>query len=333
MRAFLLALLATLPLVGQAAAPAPDSPTLTSARARWERFTPEQKERARARYERFLAMSEEEREQLVESARRLREREDRVLRELEEKRDPRLASLDTESRRVLAREIVADESRAAGARIRGELPENLLERLESAKPEERARFFREFRIQQRDRVARYAIGVLGKELALGEGEIHRLQALPGEQRCATVLDLRKRLSEKDVGISGLPPGISREQWDGWLALPPEEFFVVLQRYRESRIAEHDRREGLSALAEAARPRAEEVLALADLPPAERVARIQAQRRERCTKVLEGGNLVAAEELAALERMPDAEFFRSVRRLLWKPGRIPALQALPGFRPR
>jgi hypothetical protein len=352
MRAFLLALLATLsfsaptavqtPAASTAAsAPAPDSPTLASARARWERFTPEQKERARARYERFLAMSEEEREQLVESARRLREREDRLLTELEAKNDPRLASLDVEKRRALVREIVADESRAVGARIRGELPENLLQRLDTAEPEERARFFREFRIQQRDRVARYAIGVLGKELALEESEIHRLQALPGPERCAAVLDLRKRLSEKDVRISGLPPGITQEQWDAWLELPPEEFFGVLQRYRESRIAEHDRiegriegrREGLAALAEAARPRADDVLALADLAPAERFARIQAQRRERCTSVLEGGKLVAADELAALEKLSDADFFRSVRRLLWKPSRISALRALPGYRPR
>jgi len=341
-RSLLVALLASTTFSGQGSVPVPsaqsapaasDSPTIASARARWERFTPEQKERARARYERFLAMSEEEREQLVESARRLREREDRLLRELEAKNDPRLSSLDVEKRRVLVREIVADESRAAGARIRGELPENLLQRLETAKPEERARFFREFRIQQRDRVARYAIGVLGKELALEEGEIRRLQALPGPERSAAVLDLRKRLSEKDVRISGLPPGISREQWDAWLELPPEEFFVVLQRYRESRIAEHDRREGLAALAEAARPRAEEVLALADLAPAERFARIQSQRRERCTTVLESGKLVPADELAAVERMSDAEFFRCVRRLLWKSSRIAGLRALPGSRPR
>jgi len=346
-RTVLVAILASLTFSGQDSAPAPtaaagaDSPTLASARARWERFTPEQKERARARYERFLAMSEEEREQLVESARRLREREDRILRELEAKNDPRLSSLDVEKRRALVREIVADESRAAGARIRGELPENLLQRLETAKPEERARFFREFRIQQRDRVARYAIGVLGKELALEEAEIHRLQALPGAERSAAVLDLRKRLSEKDVRISGLPPGITQEQWDAWLELPPEEFFVVLQRYRESRIAEHDhleghlegRRESLAALAEAVRPRAEDVLALADLAPAERFARIQSQRRERCRIVLESGKLVPADELAALERMSDAEFFRTVRRLLWKSSRVPALRSLPGMRPR
>jgi len=327
-RTFIVALLAAVSILGRGAS-VQESPTLASARARWERFTPEQKERARDRYERFLAMSEEEREQLVESARRLRERSDRVQRELEEKRDPRLASLDAEGRRALVREIVEDESRALGARIRGELPENLLARLESAKPEERARFFRDFRVQQRDRVARFAIGVLGKELALPEDEIRRLQSLPGPERCATVLDLRKRLSEKDVRISGLPPGITQEQWDAWLELPPEEFFVVLQRYRESRIAQHGRDQGLRVLADAARPRAEDVLALADLAPGERLAKVHAERRARCTEALEKGKLVSASELAEIERSSDAEFFRAVRRLLWRSGAT----ELPGVRPR
>lgn len=333
---FVALMLAALPLpaprLQSPSASVPESPTLASARARWERFTPEQKARARDRYERFLALSEEEREQLVESARRLRERGDRVQRELEEKRDPRLANLGEDSRRALVREIVEDESRALGARIRGELPENLLARLESAKPEERARFFRDFRVQQRDRVARYAIGVLGKELALPESEIRRMQALPGPERGTAVLELRKRLSEKDVRISGLPPGITKEEWDAWLELPPEEFFVVLQRYRESRIEKHGRDQGLRALAEAARPRAEDLLALADLPPGERLARVRSERRARCTEALEKGKLVPATELAELEQKSDAEFFRAVRRLLWRSDRAPGAD-LPGSRPR
>jgi hypothetical protein len=144
-----------------------------------------------------------------------------------------------------------------------------------------------------------------------------------------VLDLRKQLSEKDVRISGLPPGITQEQWDAWLELPPEEFFVVLQRYRETRIAQHGRREGLLALAEAARPRVEDVLALADLAPAERFARIQAERRARCTEALRNGSLMPRAELAELETKRDAEFFRAVRRLLWSSNR----RADPGVRPR
>jgi hypothetical protein len=331
------------------------SPTLDSARARWERFTPEEKERARARYERFLAMTEEEREQLVESARRLRERSDRVSSQLGapgSKAGEKLATMDPEKRRTIVHEIVTDESRAVGARIRNQFPEDWLKRLENAKPQDRARYFRQFRIQQRNRVARYAIGELGKRLALPKAEIVRLQELPGEERCAAVLDLRKKLSTQEVGESGLPPGITREQWDTWLALPPEEFFDVFQRYRESRVfagqkrepspttppapgnaAHREASEPLRALADALRTHPDEVLALSDLSPADRRAKINADRRQRCLRALRDGHLLPEPEIETLQGQPDAEFFASVRRVLWKPAKPSWFRRMFGALPR
>ncbi len=332
--------------------PSKSSPTLDSARARWERFTPAEKERARARYEHFLAMTEEEREQLVESARRLRERSDRVSSQLAapgSKAGEKLATLDPEKRRAIVHEIVTDESRAVGARIRNQFPEDWLKRLENANPQERARCFREFRIQQRNRVARYAIGELGKRLGLAKAEILRLQELPGEERCAVVLDLRKKLSTQEVDESGLPPGITREQWDAWLALPPEEFFDVFQRYRESRIYAQQKREASSTappvsgkaahretaealrnLSEAVRTHPDEVLALSDLSPADRRAKINADRRQRCLRALRDGHLLSEPEIEALEKRPDAEFFAEVRRLVWKPAKPFWLKRLSGL---
>jgi hypothetical protein len=338
-RAAFLALIAVSTLLvpdrqgGASAAPQP-VPALESARRRWERFSPEEKERAKERYERFLAMSEEEREQLIESARRLRERTERVQGELAGKDAQRLSTLEPEKRRALVREIVADESRAVGARLRGQFPEDVLARLEKARPEDRARYFRRFRIQQRDRVARYAIGELGKRLALPADEIRRMQELPGDARCEAVLDLRKRLSALDVEVSGLPPGITREKWDAWLALPPEEFFEVFQRYHESRVFAQSKSappspEALRALFEASRPRPGEVVALADLPAEERRARIEADRRERCTKALREGNLLPPAELEALDRKTHAEFFDTVRRVLWNSGHPPWSRRLGG----
>jgi hypothetical protein len=362
-RTFLTALVVMTALLGPAESrvqdaakePTKSSPTLDSARARWERFTPEEKERARARYERFLAMTEEEREQLVESARRLRERSDRVSNQLGapgSKAGEKLATMDPEKRRTLVHEIVTDESRAVGARIRNQFPEDWLKRLENAKPQDRARYFREFRIQQRNRVARYAIGELGKRLGLAKAEILRLQELPGEERCAAVLDLRKKLSTQEVGESGLPPGITREQWDAWLALPPEEFFDVFQRYRESRIFGQQKREAsptsppatgnaahrevgepLRALSEALRTHPDEVLALSDLSPADRRAKINSDRRQRCLRALRDGNLLSEPEIEGLEKLPDAEFFASVRRVLWKPTKPSWFRRLSGVAPR
>jgi len=322
---------------------------LESARLRWERFTPEQKERARARYERFLAMSDEEREQLVESARRLKERTDRVQKELEQKATSAWRSSTRPAPRPRARDV-ADESRAVGARIRGQLPDNLLERLENAKPEERARFFREFRVQQRtaSRATRSACS-------------GRSSASPARRSSACrrsrdrSLRERARAPEAPLGEGRpdlrLPPGITREQWDAWLELPPESFFDVLQRYRESRIgaaeksaASRDKSPGdPDGRAASERRQALE----SSSPPRVRAPKTSSRSRTSLRRNVRRGSrrIVAraaprccatgsssAGELEALERKSDAEFFRTVRRMLWKSGRAPWLRRLrDGFR--
>ena len=89
------------------------SPTIESARKRWERFSPEEKARARTRYERFLAMTEEEREQLVESARQLHERSERVQKELGQKDGERLATMEPAKTSAEKRKIVNARSATA----------------------------------------------------------------------------------------------------------------------------------------------------------------------------------------------------------------------------
>lgn len=305
--------------LGLAGGDEPQGPSLESLRARWERFSPEQKERARARYERYLAMTEEERTQLARSARALRERAERVQEELETKAPERAAALEPEQRRAIVREIVAEQSRELGARIRTRVPAQWIERIQNAAPEERARLLRQFQIQQRDRVARFAIGELGRRLELPAEEIARMQALPGEERGRAVLELRQRLSAREVDEHGLPPGITPEQWSAWLALPPEEFFDVFQRYWLSRVESlavtRERAESLRELVEAARPRVEESVALADLTPAERAARIAEAKRARCEKVLRERELMTAAELEALAEKSHREFFERVRQFL------------------
>lgn len=295
------------------------APSLESLRARWERFSPEQKERARARFERYLAMSEEGRQQLALSARALRERVERVQEELEAKAPERVADLEPEKRRTIVREIVAEQSRELGARIRARFPVQWIERIQDAPPEERARLLRQFQLQQRDRIARFAIGELGQRLGMPAQEIARMQALPGQERGQAVLELRQRLSAREASEHGLPPGITPEQWNTWLALSPEEFFEVFQRYWLSRVeslaAARDRVESLRELLEAARPRVEEALALADLAPVERGARLAEAKRARCMQVLREREILTPAELEALAAKSHHEFFERVRQLL------------------
>src|SRR6185369_1434583 len=104
------------------------------------RLTPEEKLRARERYEKYLALSDSERAELAERAQRLKDSSARVQRELTPEARERLSTLEPEKRRELIGEIVAGEAKENGQRIRGMLPDQVVKRLEAARPEDRARF-------------------------------------------------------------------------------------------------------------------------------------------------------------------------------------------------
>jgi hypothetical protein len=212
------------------------TPTLEAARQRWERLTPEEKVRARERYEKYLSLSESERAELAERAQRLKESSARVQRELSPEQREKLSTLEPEKRHELIGELVEGEAKEKGQRIREMLPDNVLKRLEAARPEDRARYLNDFKIKQRRRVARYAIDQFGKRLALPAEEVERLKNLPEDDRAQAVLELRKQLNEQEAAAFGLPPGISQREWDAWEKLSPEEFFEVMQRYQHMRAA-------------------------------------------------------------------------------------------------
>jgi hypothetical protein len=209
---------------------------LESARQRWERLTPEQKIRARERYEKYVALSDAERRELAERAQRLKENSLRVQRELTPEMRERLSSLEPEKRVELIGELAESEAKEQGQRLREMLPENVRKRLEAARPEDRARYLAEFKAKQSKRLARLAIDQIGRRLSLPPGEIERLKSLPDDERAEAVLELKKKLTEHEAQVFGLPPGISQREWEEWEKLPPEEFFGVMQRYQHMRAA-------------------------------------------------------------------------------------------------
>jgi hypothetical protein len=215
------------------------SPTLEAARQRWERLSPEERVRARDRYEKYLALSEAERAELAQRAQRLKEDSARLQRDLSPEVRDRLSTLEPAKRHELIGELLESEAREKGQRIRELLPESVVKRLESARPEDRARFLAEFKAQQRKRVARYAIDQLGRRLQLSPQEVERLKNLSDEERAQAVLELRKQISEREAEEFGLPPGLTRREWEAWEALPPEEFFENMQRYRHMRLAQQE----------------------------------------------------------------------------------------------
>lgn len=303
------------------------SPTLESVRQRWERLPPEEQARLREIYERYRSLSEDERRALIARSRRVSEEKERVRAQLSDEARANLQKLAPEKRREVLHDLVEGVARDRGARIREKMPEAWINRLDEARPEDRARYLADFQHQARERVARGAIDKIGRKLELSKDEVERLKALPEPQRAASVLELRNRLSTKDAAEFGLPPGVTQAQWNEWQALPPEEFFEVMQRYRREHEWQQAERSGdpqtapspervraYRALEEALRPRALEFVQLADLSPAERRQRLAELRRARVMVVLRDNALAAPERLAELARLPEGEFVRALREI-------------------
>jgi hypothetical protein len=297
------------------------SPTLDAARARWERLSPEEQARLQKNYERYRALSEEERRNLAERARVLRDERERVHDELPPQARERLQKLDPDKRREVMRELVEGEVRERGARIREKMPEAWIQRLEQARPEDRARFLAEFQRRARERVTLAAIDKIGRKLGLPREETERLKTLPGDQRLAQVLELKKRLSERDAQEFGLPEGMTQAQWDEWQSLPPAQFFERMQRFRRERETERfGGREGtaLHDLGQAMRPRPDDFIDLATLSPGERRLAIFQLRRDRIVAVLRAQQLLPADKIDELARLPEGAFVRTLREGVVRP---------------
>jgi hypothetical protein len=326
LRAFTVVLLAISALVcsGGSLRAQESTPTLEAARQRWERLSPEEKERMRARYEQYRTLPEAERRALAERARRLQEQDKRAQEELPQEVREKIRKLDPEKRREVVKDLVDDAAREKGARIREKLPEAWIERLENAKPEQRAHLLAEFQRKARERVALGAIDKIGRHLHLPAEEVARLKVLPEPERAHAVLELTTKLSKQEAAEFGLPPHMTAEQWDTLQKLPPDRFFEeIVQHWRRQQVAHAEqaaenageREKTVAQLAEALRARPEEVVALAEPPGPERQMRLAQIRRERMMHAIRSGKLLAPERIQELERLSEPQFQRAVRELL------------------
>jgi hypothetical protein len=221
------------------------------------------------------------------------------------------------------RDLVEGEVRERGARIREKMPEAWIERLERARPEDRARFLAEFQHKARERVTLAAIDKIGQKLGLPREETERLKALPSAERMTRLLELKKRMSERDAELYGLPNGMTQAQWDEWQALPPAQFFERMQRYRHERELETHGGKGprtgaLRELGEAMRPRPDDVIDLAQLAPGERRQRIFQMRRDRILEVVREHQLLPPERIEQIRRLPEGAFVRALREYVVRP---------------
>jgi len=150
-----------------------------------------------------------------------------------------------------------------------------------------------------------------------------------------VLELRQRLTREEAREFGLPPGLAQEQWDAWLALPPEAFFERLADHvRERQLAGAEagigpngarpaqvpgealaRIHALQRLQEAAQTQARDLVEFAYAAPEVRAERVEERTRQRCLRILLEDELVERAELERLQRLNGAAFAGAVQELL------------------
>jgi hypothetical protein len=234
--AALLAVLSLVPL----AQPRVQTPPTQEQRTRWEEKSDAERATLRARFEEFRSLAPEERDELVERAKRLSALRD-LVRERAPAEERRAAEeLDRARRDAFWRARGIDAARRIGERLRAELPPRLRERLEGATPKEREQLLRRFRREVKERITLRTIQRLARELDLAVAEVERLQSLPPEARLREVLELERRLVERRVSIFGLPPWMTSEELERLRALPTPEF---LSRWRAAQPLGQERREG------------------------------------------------------------------------------------------
>ncbi len=332
----LLLFLAALALCVRSALPdARQADALSDARRRFEALAPEEQERIQERWQRYQALPEQEQRELSARAQQVKELRERAERALPSTLRARVQQLSDARRERILAELVENETARIGARMRAALPPDVVQSLEQAPPEDRARFFAQYQSRMRERVTRYMIERLGARLGLAPDEIESLKLQPEDQRAARVLELRQRLTQAEARELGLPPGLTQEQWESWLKLPPEEFFERLAEHvRERQLAGAEpgigrggvRRAGvpglpqariraLRRLQEASQTDPRDLVELADETPEVRRERVEERTRQRCLAILAEGELASPEDLERWRRMDAPAFAGAVEELL------------------
>jgi hypothetical protein len=198
---------------------AQQAPGHESPRERWARMSPQEREVMQQRFEQFKQMDEAQRREVIERWKHVQ----RLERGTREALHGELSKLEPEQQRECLRGYVGRELFERGRAMREMLPRDVLEKIESATPEEAERLLREFKERNRVERADHALFELGRELQLDPAEIERLRSLPEEERRSEMFVMRRRQIEQRVAQDGLPSWLTQQEWDELSALDAPKF--------------------------------------------------------------------------------------------------------------
>lgn len=300
------------------------------ARDRWERMSAAERETFVERFEKFRALPPEQREKLLERARRLEGLQGELVRNLPPEVRAKLERMSPAERANALHEFMERRLEGRGRHVRGFLPRELRERIEQAPPEAREPLVRDFCDRARRDHGRRMLEALAKRLALPDDELARVDALPEPQRFEAIMELRRKVIVLDVGEEGPPAWLEPAEWAELQKLPTREFFERFHDLRRDRCGpDHDggpggARFGPPAHGGFGRGRFDDLFA-ADpawreeaekLPESERRDWLAGKVRERALERLaERPDLVTPEELAELRAKHGREFQDALREAL------------------
>jgi len=286
---------------------------------RWNSFTPEERERLRERYERLLQMTPEQRQELQARAKRFEELREQTYQDLPAAERARLDQLPAHKRKEILQELTTSEAREIGERIFDKLPAETRRRLESARPQDRIHYFKEFKRKQSER-AGDLIAHLGSRLQKSRDEIRATRELGQEARKERLLEWMQELSTGS-GAESLP---SRHM-ERLRGLSPRAFFDAVLRMRDEHPelalalglspdgeARHELRRGLRKAMDFS---VEEHLELSELSRSERKRTTIERRRSKALTFLREQGSFSEAELTELESTTGPSFFWKMRRLV------------------
>lgn len=341
-RTLTLVLLWLVALCGVAGAQA-ERPEFDRQRAieRWQRATPEERQRLRSCYEELRRLGPEARSQLRERQAVLRQVMKRILRQLPPEQVRALEALPPEARERVRAELLRGFLEERGQLLRDSLPAEVEEAMRRAPTvQERAAILGRFMLERRDSFRSGGLGRLSSDLELTPAETAELQRLPERERLEAAMRLRRRWVEDKVVKRGLPGGMPPETWERMQSLGNQEFFEELRPWvgrgmfeglgaaREPRArpgapgapgtdARRPSREDqllLLQLRRAMRPDPQRLLELSHLRPVERRAEVERRVRAAVLEVLRGQRGADSEPYRRLSGLQGLEFRRELERL-------------------
>src|SRR5207244_4267224 len=168
-----------------------------SARERWERMSPDEREQMHARFDKFQHMDDPQRRAVIERWQRLQQFERGAREALPEDSRRELAQLGPHDQRDAWHGLLGQKWFDRGRAMREMMPQDWRDRFERAQPRDVEALVGEFMEHVRRR-AEYALHDMARELHLEPAEVERLRNLPEDQRRAEMFTLRRRQIEQRV---------------------------------------------------------------------------------------------------------------------------------------